>query len=640
MTKVEQRLASIPAHLPANERLEMALDICAARPGHLEPDYPSFRRWVVPRLNAEHGTLWDGLKSGRVSTLRQAVLLRAVILGKQIKKGTRLSRADRNKFRLLDRLHGDDPRTKEVLKTAIETDEVPKVLTEGLANASPAMLRQRLFIAMEMGKANDAAFIMGRLDESTLHDGEHDYLHALIRFKSGELAEAARLAGRVAPTAIDGPYAAYIAARAYAMLGDVEAARNAAAAAQPAMSPCHWLHLAELTCWHGDLARVERLSEGLADIKRLVAKPEDEGYGDWAKFHVRVLLGLFERRTDIIDALAADGGSPPEEPAQVVMELFRTDDVLKRAEVAYMIDLAKRGNAGPAGLIDLLIPVVLDDRDAYCLAFEVLYRTGEYGHFMKQFAVHWQTPESNFVRDPDLLILALEVAVIEDSPLTADIRAALEQAANLDEHGLKTRAKRRHAAQRLSPMSRQSFLGACAALDRAVDGNLIWQDAGLIALGLFRVLEIEINEYLIRPMARGLDLDAMRRQAAGLGERERSWTARIDLLERIVKDRRQGLMFGQIRELLDLALAENRPDEAGLRQHLRVGLEGQLTEAGRPALGARLLHDIIHQDHVHSFRNPPAHGHYLRLTDAQRAEQYVSGALDKLFLWFAAYAAP
>jgi hypothetical protein len=77
----------------------------------------------------------------------------------------------------------------------------------------------------------------------------------------------------------------------------------------------------------------------------------DPGYGEWAKFHVRVLIGAIERLDEIEDSLAAEA---PAGQLQRPEDLFLTDPVLKKTQVALMLDRTVGLGAPPIQLVDLL----------------------------------------------------------------------------------------------------------------------------------------------------------------------------------------------------------------------------------------------------------------------------------------------
>lgn len=372
MTEVDHRLAEISASLPAVERLEKALEICAVSPGLHGPDYGSFQNWIQPHLQSERRTICFGQDTGASRYLGVAVLIRIVSLQKELTEKTPPDIVTVNKFKLLFSLIHADKRGLEVLEAlSTKAERLPEFLTDDLADVTPAELRLRLFTAVERDNANEANFIMGRLDHASLHEGEHDYLHALIRFKLGDIRGAARLADKVAPTAIDGLRAAYIAAKAYAIIGNLESARAACEIAGPSMASCQWLHLADLAGWYsGAEFAVGMLGDGW-HVPKGALLSDDPGYGEWAKFHVRVLIQMFERLYEIQESIAAGAGDVPASIDDMLPQLFTADPILMKGQVAFMLDPMIGSTFDPIHYINLLAPLIeRGDREALLLAYE------------------------------------------------------------------------------------------------------------------------------------------------------------------------------------------------------------------------------------------------------------------------------
>jgi hypothetical protein len=347
MTTTEERLAAIPDGLPVLEQLDRALDICAFFEGLPGPDYASFQDWIHPRLMAERQVIHAD--SASVTSLGAARMLRLSELVRVVKAKPNECPAEFNKLKLLLSVLSDDARGRDVAKTVL-TAGVPEHPTEDLDGASAAELRVRLFAAMERGNVLDAALILGRLDRASLHEGEHEYLHALVHFRSGDLDGAGRLAGKVPLSSPDGMLAAYLKAKANAMRGSIDAARAALKEISSAISTCQWLHLMEVAGYNSDPTRVQAMVEGLMPTLETI-EVRDPGYGEWAKFHVRVLIGAIERLDEIEDSLAAEA---PAGQLQRPEDLFLTDPVLKKTQVALMLDRTVGLGAPPIQLVDLL----------------------------------------------------------------------------------------------------------------------------------------------------------------------------------------------------------------------------------------------------------------------------------------------
>jgi hypothetical protein len=258
---------------------------------------------------------------------------------------------------------------------------------------------------------------------------------------------------------------------------------------------------------------------------------------------------------------------------------------------------------------------------------------------LDQFAPIWSSGRLEVAREAELIGLVYQAARLHEHPLAEALRAALDNMALGAGTKLTGAAERQRLAAGLTTMGRMSYLDAAAALDAAVVNNTLWRDCSLIALGFFRVLEIELNDKLVRPVARALDFAHLRAALQSLPEkRARGWANRLAHLEGTIREKHQGLMFGQLNDLLQIARGLGRQNEAALRTPIQEAFGLALTAEGQAALADGRLHAIVDSDHVQRFRNPPAHGSFLKLKDAQACEAVVTPALADFRRWLAAFA--
>jgi hypothetical protein len=253
----------------------------------------------------------------------------------------------------------------------------------------------------------------------------------------------------------------------------------------------------------------------------------------------------------------------------------------------------------------------------------------------------WSRKRIDFVSEAQLISLVYQAAIVCEHPLAHELRAALDGTAQGIGAKLAVTAERQHVATGLTAMGRVSYLDAAAAVDAVIGSDAIWRDCSLIALGFFRVLEIEINDKLVRPAARALDFARLKGALKLLSKKRRQvWSNynTIARLESTITGKRQGLMFGQINDLLQISLQPGPQDEDLLQRSIQQAVSLTLTAEGQAALADGRLKAVIGSDHVQRFRNPPAHGSFLKLRDAQACEELVTSALTDFHGWFVRFA--
>ncbi len=624
----QRELALIPEDAPLHHQLSVALDICSGGALTGVPDHYSFRTWIGPKLILEQQDIADD----SWMSMGSFALTQMMKLGEKVRSGD-ASVHDHAKLRLLCGVFSGDRRGRELVSTLLaEPPSSPEEAADDALEAASADLRLAFFFALDSNLPRDAAVILGRMHRATLHDGEYEFLNGLFHFRSGDFIRAAKLFSRVPVKSIDGPRAAYLTAKAYAILGEPGRGRAPLAIVAQRITTCQWLHLLELAGFHGDPEKAQALVEGLMPNGDLIIKPADRGYAQWAKFHVRLTLSMAERIKEIEDSFAAQHATVSEDR---LIQLFSSDKILRRCQVTLMLGVGGAAPEDPKRLVGILEPLVHGgDPEAYRLGFEILYRLGKFENFMSEFAVHWHAGNIEELKDSDLLGLGLSIASLTSHPLARHILKALTELGAGSKDVLE-KSNRERIARSLSPMGRQSFLGAAVALDHAIAHDRRWSDAGLIALGFFRVVEIELNERLIRPAARALNFDEVQQVLAEMDNRRRKmWKRHIEGLRQAVHEDSNGFMLGAIRNLLDSVFPVSaEPDN--LSRLIAVAFDDLLSEAGRHAARRGALRSLVGEDRVRAYRNPPAHGTYIGLDTALRCEKEVTNLLDEIATWLA-----
>ena len=164
-------------------------------------------------------------------------------------------------------------------------------------------------------------------------------------------------------------------------------------------------------------------------------------------------------------------------------------------------------------------------------------------------------------------------------------------------------------------MGREAYRLASVAMDSSAGQDMLWRDAGLIALGYFRILEVELNERLLSDSK-----------------------AFFQGFFAFVSDPSGRLMLGPLRKMCDDFARPPPHIDTNLRGFVQSAFEAQLTPAGRAAFYSQKLIETISSSRVSSYRNPPAHGQFIGISEAKNCQELVNESLKDYFLWFVAYA--
>lgn len=601
----------------AASRIEIALTRAArSRP---IPDYSSFQTLMARRLERERSEQMTKVHANFSPFTTAAMTLLARYQNRII--GGSKSQMDWRRYKLLQSLYSDNGRGRQVVQVMLE-GTLPDDPTADTEDTSPAMLRMRLIAAIQTRNFADASFLLGRLDEADHDEGERAYFHTLVSFSSDKLERTIEWAARVPPHAIDRPRAAWLAAKAAALLGDSAALDRLLSEIGNRLTPCAWLHLIELPDPTEKGIELAVLEKRLPPA--LLISPTDPAYAEWARHHTQMMARIEARDREVLDASAATGKMPTEDE-------IAADPVFQRYVGVFLVERKLRASDEASDPARWLIPLISGgDVDAFRTAVERLFEAGDRTGVVALAKRFPSSPGLPWKRD-----LAVVTIVHAAAALTVDKMAKrLERLLSREKlEPINSNTRRVIVAARLTPMGRISFLASAAELDRVADAGDNWRDCGLISLGLFRALEVELNARLVRPLAARLDVSKLLLQ---LPEVDGTKTFRRTLNELAgTSGSGHGMMLGALRTLLKSMRSrpDDDPETAAVRDAVRSGFEAVLSDAGRRAAALDMITAMISSAAVGRFRNPPAHGRFLRLAEAAPALIHVEDALDNLARW-------
>lgn len=175
-----------------------------------------------------------------------------------------------------------------------------------------------------------------------------------------------------------------------------------------------------------------------------------------------------------------------------------------------------------------------------------------------------------------------------------------------------------------------------------------WRDAGPLSLSYFRILELELNQKLILPLLKKVEIknikECFRRDKENLSENKgkkfiKDWEKHIQQLETILNPKvdKDGLELGWLNFFLESI--KRLDDEQALSKLISTSLyssseESILTEEGFNALNSGTLQDTFSDEKCNRYRNPPAHTRYLPYRVAEECREYVRDTVVKFGRWF------
>lgn len=663
--------------MSAVERLRTALEACSPKRAGEPPDYATFKEWFHQTADREHalrkGGLTDPDAPHQLRYVFDAAHDEMLRLGRGIPRAlgalsapdkldeatARAVHRDLTHWKLLysglEYLTGHTERGRGVFRTLHER-EPPTWLDapgEELDGCDGVDLRRRLFVALNRGLERDAFKILGRLREEDHDEAEREYLEALTSFRSQDLDRAISYASRVPATAPDYPRALVIAAKSHALQGDVEHLADVMQGARTLqVSPYLLLTLRLIVVANAD--RPEHAARSFDETAEgaEIAVPQgtlDPDYHTFAVTWTRLVIELGERLDRIqrhLPLLEEPGeDNTPRGGLPSLEELCGQDPRLDQLLVTLQPFLEdERLPAPPWDLhgiartvIGVLEPVTTTSSLANELGFECLLRFGLHDDLVANFERdHSALFQRNDPAAARIVSLAYPVLQQQGSPLAEQALEHLRaRAGSADVQRTMESARVQAITSSLSSMGRAAYEAAVMALHNVRSEGETWCDAGMVSLGFFRILELEINQRLLIPSFSVLDPEELQRAFDELsrGHRKR-WMPLHKICIAVIRSERCGLELGPLQILVaKLSRVGSRLD-APYRRILREALEAHLTATGTKALESGELAGLIDEEARNRYRNPPAHTRFLPPRVALECRSYVDDALVKLGAWF------
>lgn len=172
----------------------------------------------------------------------------------------------------------------------------------------------------------------------------------------------------------------------------------------------------------------------------------------------------------------------------------------------------------------------------------------------------------------------------------------------------------------LSMNGKFEYRSACMLFDLATESEYSNNDAGMIAMSFYRILENESNEQFWIPIARKLGKNGLN-NLFGDEKKKNEWSVIYQTLYGMAEGKKRLLMFGNLRHLF-----RNLNDNSIVGSKLKKEIENLLTDEGKK-MYMNVFSQWYEYERVQKYRNPPAHNCYLSLEVAKESKNYVEQQL-------------
>jgi len=665
--------AALTEEMTAADRLEVALALCGEAHFGLVPDYMSFKSWFAKTVAAERPQRRRRVVDPDAPT--DPTFLWSAAQAEMIRLGHYFSRLKPN----VDTEPSEDEirdfhsrHTKwKLLYSALEATiggHRGEHLLESLLHPTPpdwydrpgadldglngVQLRERLFIAMQSGKERDAFKILGRLRADDHDPGERAYLEALASYRCGDLERCIACAESVPEGGIDHTSTLVLIAKCHALGGDSDGLSNAIQRMDGYDLSAHLQSTLRMMLV-SNATDPEQAAHAFDEVAPIFVEPGSEAqigpdYEACALLRATLLLELWERTSQASEQIvllrsASDAIASGQAATDELVDWMFRDQRFR--QIHYALEAWTKTLKGGAPLTNprqtghlitsMLIPIA-GSNDAFEMGFECLFRLGLHDDLVANFEAQQDNIFSSTHPTVDAVAALVLPTLAQRNPTLAQrtLEHLEARGVSYDMQAVHETAAVEQILEPLSAMGRSAYKAALLGLKSIEATGETWGDAGMVSLGFFRILELELNARLIDPTMSALDPQLLQKALDDLSSRARSrWKILPNTSTGIATGIHHGLALGPMNILLGKLSRVGNGEDATYRALLRSALIPLLTEEGVRALDAKHLASLIGNDVRERYRNPPAHTRFLSVRVAAECREYVDDSLEKLARW-------
>lgn len=188
--------------------------------------------------------------------------------------------------------------------------------------------------------------------------------------------------------------------------------------------------------------------------------------------------------------------------------------------------------------------------------------------------------------------------------------------------------------RKLSPMGKLAFQSAEKMLHMAEKIDFTMYDAGMLGLGYYRIIELEINQRIIFPMIKDFWIEAMTSKKNSMDDEAwktfvKSWKFYNNKFEAIAQSNYTGksLMLGEIYKFFLLIRTKCEENDSFAVEAVTFMKEKLFTEKGVNKYNEGFFEEITGEIKRNRYRNPPAHTKYLSFKIAEECRDVVKETL-------------
>ena len=547
----------------------------------------------------------------------------------------------------------------------IDTEDI-KYLDDDLDKLNSRALVQRFFEAVKKREKAVCYKILGRAQD--LDPGESDYLEAVAHFYDQDYDTAIRYASRVKEDFADYGKAISLLLECYAAQGNSEELVECINAnANLKYRPLQLIYLLQETILNLQEEPDEKWMKKSERVFSLIQKSEDIGeeyYGKLVKNAVECILKIY---TEYHNASYYPDTNQLNQMinTRYFLSLCMIADIFEQAGIKELISKIEENEelisenwlddfrakavdtigklTGAVGII-AIDNSQIQSLDLRLLALESMYKVDLISSFIfnvnnsiNDLSTYYD--ETQDERVANIILLAYMEEAIRGN-LNEKIKEYVESK-------LKDKVDDKSMSQML--VSKRLSKNAAIALESAETQYVLsksidwgWRDAGMLSLGYFRIVEVEVNQRLLLPVVNSVSIDRIRNDYDGVrnsltGDDKKAYTSKwgriVSTLEKIANGTADvdGLMLGEMEYFFRNIGSEMIEDDT-LSHDIRGAISALLaSETNLDEFISFMENDVVNKDIRDKYRNPPAHTKYLSYKTACECRDYFYQLMQQFY---------
>lgn len=504
-------------------------------------------------------------------------------------------------------------------------------LDDDIKNADSRAIKHRFMAAIRKRDKSMAFKLLGRMRE--LDEGEDYYFEALSHYINEEYEEAIRYINKVEENNIDYPSAIALKLECCALLGDWSNFIKCVSDNR-SMTFEYW-HIVFLLMSLTLRAVPDNDDFGESDtniLEKIKYSEEESPYyvGQVHRLVANIMLEAFEiiETANAFSAVIDNFDMPVEkqqrlEMLQMALMFFRENFVMY-LDFEYLKDrnLEDVKQEVEAKLLKLLIDNNPERSfENIRMAFLMQLRLGNTKAFINNVCSNYDVllaySEKGEAGAEELLRLAYIESAIQCT-IDKKIKEHIENNAGED---LSQSISDKKLLKVLSEQGRIAYESAEWQYQKSQEDDYGWKDAGMISLGFYRILEVELNQKFIIPLLSGIGFESLNNEFlscanAFTGDDKKRFKNKWGTIIKTYQGMEEsdftgnGFMLGVLDHFFKAIGSEYEEDDS-LATLIRNHLGDVLNSYGEEKFAENFFEDITNDSTRNKFRNPPAHTRYL-----------------------------